>query len=155
MSAGRLGGRIGPASGSRWLELVRMLWLGARMLTWAIALQVLRYLLSLPRLVQLMTRSAHARSRHDAADRQRVLALAHALYGPLAPPDSGCLQRSLLIFRFLGETGASPRLVVGVRKVAGRVLGHCWVTVDGERVGEPADTSRDYSMIFESGSEQA
>jgi hypothetical protein len=42
-----------------------------------------------------------------------------------------CLERSLVLYRFLGRAGADPELVVGVRKdETDAVRGHVWVLLD-------------------------
>jgi hypothetical protein len=45
---------------------------------------------------------------------------------------SNCLERSLLAYRFLGRGGFDPQLVLGVADFGAGVVGHAWVTVDGE-----------------------
>jgi hypothetical protein len=45
---------------------------------------------------------------------------------------SNCLERSLLIYRFLGRNGANPTLVLGMGRGTERgVIGHAWIVVDG------------------------
>jgi hypothetical protein len=45
-------------------------------------------------------------------------------------PDRDCLQRSLLLYRALSRAGAEPILVLGLKRVNDRTLGHAWVLVD-------------------------
>ena len=124
--------------------------LAARMLGWALVLPLLKCVVPLPRLAKLVRPAAPARPR-DAARERRVVELAHHYYGRLSHPGTACLQRSLLVYRFLAEAGADPRLAVGLRKQQGEVVGHAWVTVGGELVGEPAESLRDFAPIFEAG----
>ena len=79
----------------------------------------------------------------DPTDRPRnpnreELTVAHAtkLRHLFDRSDRGCLSRSLTLYRALARAGASPQLWIGFRKLAGRVDGHAWVTVDGRAVGE-------------------
>jgi hypothetical protein len=45
---------------------------------------------------------------------------------------SNCLERSLILYRYLGRGGAAPTLVLGVgRGDRERRLGHAWLVVDG------------------------
>ena len=64
------------------------------------------------------------------------MALSWWLHAPIARLDRGCMQRSLLSYRFLGAAGAEPRISVGVRKEGNAVLAHAWVFVDGAPAGE-------------------
>jgi hypothetical protein len=74
--------------------------------------------------------------RRDAAREQRLAASVLGLSRRLGLPDRDCVQRSLLLYRVLSHAGADPRLIVGFRRVNGRVAGHTWVTVDGRPVLE-------------------
>ena len=114
------------------------LWLVARMSAWAVWLPLLKYLLPLPRLVRLAA-AAPRRAARQREQEHKVVTLSRWIYAPVMRPDRGCLQRSLLAYRFLGEANASPRLLVGVRKDEGKVLAHAWVSVDGEPLGESPD----------------
>jgi hypothetical protein len=72
----------------------------------------------------------------DAAREKRLAACVLGLSRRLGLPDRDCVQRSLLLYRVLSHAGADPRLIVGFRRVNGRVAGHTWVTVDGRPVLE-------------------
>jgi len=103
---------------------------------WAICLPALKYAMPLPRLVQLMARPA-GRAERDRSREQRIVALSRLVYTPLVRADIGCLQRSLLAYRYLSAAGAAPSLIVGVNKCEGMVSAHAWVELDGEPGGEP------------------
>jgi Transglutaminase-like superfamily len=110
-------------------------WLAARMAGWAAVLPALKYTVPLPRLVDLMwTTPRHSLRQPDLE--QRIVALAWWLHAPLALLDRGCMQRSLLAYRFLGAAGAQPHLALGVRKEGAAVLAHAWVFVDGAPAGD-------------------
>ena len=134
-------------------------WLAARMAAWALVLPLLKRAIPLPRLVQMMVAppppAAGGGVPRDLARERRVVALSRLLYAPLVRADIGCLQRSLLAYRFLGAAGARPSLLVGVRREAGEVHGHAWVTVDGEPAGEPAEWVGLFSPVLVFGSEGA
>ena len=66
----------------------------------------------------------------------RTVAYATKLRHLLDRADRRCLPRSLALYRALSRLGAAPELWIGFRKLAGRVDGHAWVTVDGRPVGE-------------------
>jgi transglutaminase superfamily protein len=62
--------------------------------------------------------------------------------------DRDCLQRSLLLYRMLSRAGANPTLVVGFRRMDGRIFGHAWVIVDGYPVIEPEVNLLRFSPMF-------
>jgi hypothetical protein len=77
------------------------------------------------------------RAERDRLREQRIVALSRLVYTPLVRADIGCLQRSLLAYRYLSAAGARPSLIVGVNKREGLVSAHAWVELDGEPGGEP------------------
>ena len=104
-----------------------------RMLGWAAALPVLKRVVPLPRLVRLCSAEPDVEGRRLERERQ-VATLARWISRPSRLRDENCLERSLVTFRFLSELDADPVLFVGVRKTEEGVVGHAWVTVDGEPV---------------------
>jgi len=113
----------------------RDLWLATRTVGWMTSLPLLKRVLPLPRLVRLMARAGNRRPREP--ERERHVA---DLVRRLCRVSGGnCLERSLILYRYLGRMNASPQLVVGFGKPDG-YLGHVWVTVDGEPLLETADT---------------
>lgn len=118
-------------------------WLATRMLAWAAVLPALKRTVPLPRLVELM-RATPRRSLRQPDVEQRIVALAWWLHAPLALLDRGCMQRSLLTYRFLGAAGAQPHFAIGVRKEGGVVLAHAWISVDGAPAG---DSERDIARF--------
>ena len=109
--------------------------LAVRMLAWALVLPALKVMLPLPRLVQFVYKRGRRGARRIERE-QQIATLTRWINRPLVPVDGGCLQRSLLAYRFLSEADAEPQLVVGMRKKGDTVLGHAWVIVDGQPVGE-------------------
>jgi hypothetical protein len=63
-------------------------------------------------------------------------------------PDQGrCLQRSLLLYRFLSENSAAPPARHRREPNGGRVEGHAWVLVDDAPVGEPPSIARAFVPV--------
>jgi hypothetical protein len=118
-----------------------------RMLGWRVALPALKWALPLPRLVRLMA-APRARGERTPGGERRIAALAHGLSGPrgVAALDN-CLERSLVLYRYLGRAGARPELVVGVGTDEGAVSGHVWVSLDGETLFETPASLSDFSPI--------
>jgi hypothetical protein len=119
----------------------------ARIVPWALVLPVLKYLIPLPALARLMW-ARPVSNRRDRDRERRVVSLVRAFYRSRAlGRDENCLERSLLTYRSLSRLGADPRLVAGLGRKSSRLVGHAWVTVDGEPVGEPAAASEDLARV--------
>lgn len=117
----------------------------ARMLVWRWALPLLRRRVGLTALVQL---AAHPRSTPDITLRRRAVRFAHAFY---RRTDGTCLERSLLLFRYLGRAGAAPQLVVGFMLEGEGVIGHAWVEVEGRPLLEVEDPTAKYVSLVRFG----
>lgn len=116
---------------------------------WSVALPLVKRLLPVARLVALMWTPGRA-PRSDA--HERAVVTASARLTRLRPRlRSNCLERSLLAYRFLARAGAEPRLVMGVGTLDGAVVGHAWVTVDGEPVHETAEALSRFTPVVEFG----
>ena len=90
--------------------------------------------LPLPRLVRLMWRSGQPGRSRQLAREARITRLVSQICNTSG---GNCLERSLILYRYLSEAGASPELVVAVAR-PGVYLGHVWVVVDGApRVDSP------------------
>ncbi len=121
--------------------------LAARMLPWALALPLLKYVLPLHRLVPLMWRRAGKRP-HTEQELARVVAVVRALYRrPRLTRRDNCLEKSLLTYRFLSAGGGEAGLVVGVHRAVGPSDGHVWATLDGQPVHDGEDTLAEYVPV--------
>jgi hypothetical protein len=66
---------------------------------------------------------------------------------------SNCLERSLILYRYLGRGGAEPTLVLGFGRGDGkRRLGHAWVVVDGAPLIDSQTELDSYEPIVAFGS---
>jgi Transglutaminase-like superfamily len=116
--------------------------LAGRMLAWRLVLPVLKRFLALRRLAALMWSEHGGHVRPDRSE--RVVELADLVYrSGHHPPRDNCLDRGLVLYRYLSAIGVHPRLVVGMRREGDEVRGHVWVTRDGTPLG-------DYEMSLES-----
>jgi hypothetical protein len=76
----------------------------------------------------------------DATRETEVVALLERLYRyGRVPRRHNCLERSLIMYRYLSELNAAPTLVVAIKRQGCGVHGHAWVVVDGRPLGEHAD----------------
>jgi Transglutaminase-like superfamily len=114
-------------------------WLAARMAGWRLMLPMLKRRLPLPRLVRIMW--SKSRSRPSAPEREaRIAELARVVFRSRHSSRSGnCLERSLVLCRYLSRAGADPELLVGVRRGEEEIRGHAWVALRGAPVEEPPD----------------
>lgn len=56
-----------------------------------------------------------------------------------------------MTYRFLARAGSRPRLVTGVGRAEGAIVGHVWVMVEGEPVHDSAESLRTYGTLVEFG----
>jgi Transglutaminase-like superfamily len=106
-----------------------------RILAWTLVMPILKRLVPLSTLVRMLwveRAAAPEPGRQQAIVRTtRRLLRTRSRRG-----DENCLERSLVLYRFLSLAGLDPRLVLGVRRDAGRLRGHAWVTLAGTPVIE-------------------
>jgi hypothetical protein len=121
-------------------------WLAARMLGWVAVLPILKRTLPLPKVVRLCSRPSRAERRRVEREGE-ITALARRIYARSPVHNDNCLERSLVLYRFLSEAGAEPVLFVGVGKDANGIIGHAWVSVDGEPVHESHASLAPYAPV--------
>jgi hypothetical protein len=121
-------------------------WLSARTLCWMCTLPILKRVLPLPRLVRLMWVPAQDRDRQL----ERELRMAKVVRRLCRTSGGNCLERSLILYRYLARANADPQLVVGMAK-PDEYLGHVWVMLDGRPLLETAETLRTYTEVVRFG----
>ncbi len=122
------------------------MWLGIRMFAWSLVLPGLKFVVPLPLLARLMWSRGRSEPRPGQEEKVVVLARGISRVRPL-PHRDNCLEKSLLMYRFLSRLNADPRLVTGVRRGEEGVVGHVWVTVAGEPVGESPAELEQYAPV--------
>jgi hypothetical protein len=108
--------------------------LAVRMTGWVIVLPVLKRVRPLHELARLMWSDPRA-----GLPRERELAVksyAEWLYRGRPLFGDNCLERSLLLYRFLSEAGVDPILIVGAQRNGPCVAGHAWVKIQGRSIGD-------------------
>jgi len=115
----------------------------ARTLGWMVVLPVLKRMLPFPRLVQVMWRPGTGRPR----ERERELHTARVVHGLCRASGGNCLERSLILYRFLSRSNAEPTLVAGIGKPRD-LLGHVWVNVDDRPLLEPPESLQPYVELL-------
>ena len=116
-----------------------------RMGAWSLILPVLKHVVPLQRLVRLMSRPTNG-ARSPETER-KIVTWARRAYR--LRRSGTCLERSLLVYRYLTEASAHPRLVVGMQRGQRDLLGHAWVLVDGAPLYESNATLEPFLPIVE------
>lgn len=125
--------------------------LAGRIVGWLCVLPLLKRRLPLARLVRLMWLRPRGAARDPRREERTIRAVAR-----LSRASGGnCLERSLVLYRYLARANADPRLVVGIAR-PDEYLGHVWVTVDGRPLLETPDGLASYTeiVVFGSGGAQ-
>jgi hypothetical protein len=109
-----------------------------RMSLWAVLVPVLKRLVPLQKVARMMWANSHARTPGKERQQRIVRAARSILRARPLSRDENCLDRSLVLYRFLSMEMLDPRLVLGVRRGPEGIKGHAWVTVGGRPVVEPS-----------------
>jgi hypothetical protein len=103
-----------------------------RLLAWRMALPVLKRTVPIATLVPVM---AHPAGR-STQDTRRIVELVDWIYAPRRNEDPGnCLDRSLVLYRFLSPNEPGTRLVLGMRRGSSEIEGHAWVMAGDRAFG--------------------
>jgi hypothetical protein len=118
------------------------------MLCWRMILPVLKRALPLDTLARAMRRCG------GSHEEEQVIRLASWVYGsrPLTGGDN-CLERSLLLYRYLSGANPEVRLVVGFRNGTRAVEGHAWVAVGPRALGADTDDRATFAPFVSFGRE--
>lgn len=130
------------------------LWLALRMAAWRVILPPLKRRMRLPELIHLMWKEAPAEPAGPERE-ARVAGLAAMVFRSEHPYRYGnCLERSLVLCRYLSAAGSDPQLLVGMRRGENELEGHAWVVARGHAVGETPESLEGYGRVvgFRSGS---
>jgi hypothetical protein len=122
-------------------------WLALRLLAWRMALPHLKRVVPLAALVRLMWPRRRSVERNRKRE-QRIAAGVDRVFGrDDRRSKENCLERSLLVYRFLAQAGADPQLVWGVRKNDDKLMGHAWVVLDGRPLARPDERLDSFTPI--------
>lgn len=124
------------------------IWLAARIAAWACVLPVLKHVVPIQRLVPWLYRPGRGGARNPECEDQVVAFARWACRLMQWSSGGNCLERGLIVYRFLGALDAEPLLVVGIgHGERGDIRGHAWVIVDGQPVGESLDSLSEFSSV--------
>lgn len=114
-----------------------------RLWTWAVVLRPVKHVVPLATLVRMMHAAPRRGADPGAADAIERYLQASGRF-PRRPPGN-CLERSLGVYRLLCRAGASPQLLVGMRRLPSQPIeGHVWVSAGGRPVGETAESLNEF-----------
>ena len=108
-----------------------------RLLGWRVLLAALKRTIPIETLVRWMATPG----RRSTGDTRRIVELVNWLYAPRRDRELGnCLDRSLVLYRFLSRNEPGTRLVLGMRRGSSELEGHAWVIAGDRAIGAaPAD----------------
>ena len=115
--------------------------LALRMSAWVLVLPLAKRLVPIERLARVMWRDGH--EPRDHARERLTIRLASRL---TRFSGRNCLERSLILYRYLSVRGADPVLVLGIGGLH-RNGGHAWVLVDGVPVVDSAASLTAYQPV--------
>ncbi len=115
----------------------------ARATAWRVVLPALKAAVPIGLLARWMD---HSGTRRPVQRQTRIESLHRLLReGGRTVISGNCLDRSLLLYRLVSETGADAALVMGVRRDGADVKGHAWVELDGRPFRD--DSARNFEPI--------
>jgi hypothetical protein len=115
------------------------------MAMWRLVLPVAKRRMPLARLVSLMCAEGIREPEREA----RVAELTDLVFRAEHRDRAGnCLERSLVLYRYLGAVGAEPRLMVGLRRDGSHLTGHAWVAVRRQAVREPPEQLEELARVL-------
>jgi hypothetical protein len=144
-----------PSFGERIQRLMGILshpkdaWLVMRILSWAFLLPILKRLVPLKKLSPWMW--SEPGSSQDPDYEQKLSTMVRWIYIFIFDDEKSCLERSLLLYRYLSRINRNPQLITGMRRTeAGTWKGHAWIELDGKPFQERTAHIQDFRpmMVF-------
>jgi Transglutaminase-like superfamily len=115
-----------------------------RLLGWRLALAVLKRTIPIATLVRLMATPGG----HSSRDTRRIVELVDWIYGPRRNRELGnCLDRSLVLYRFLSRSEPGTRLALGMRHGSSELEGHAWVIAGNRAFGATPPSGDDFVTL--------
>jgi hypothetical protein len=125
-------------------------WLVIRLLTWAFLLPFLKRMLPLKKLAPMMWLAP--RDSKDQNMDQKIATVVRWIYIFIFPNETSCIERSLLLYRFLSRCKKDPRLITGMKRTEQGVWkGHAWIELDGKPFAESAMHIQDFRPLISFG----
>jgi Transglutaminase-like superfamily len=142
-----------PDAGRRFRRFWQLLrtpsdfWLLTRMAGWAIVLPILKRIVPLKTLAGLLYSSQSG--PRDAEQEQKIATIVRWFYVFAFSREKSCLQRSLLLYRFLSLSHSEPELITGLKRDQNsKWKGHAWILVDGKAFGDFESKMEDFRPLL-------
>jgi len=133
---------------SRFLKIFKSpsdVWLLIRIVSWALVLPILKRIVPLKSLARFMW--VPAKNERTQEQEKKIATLVRWLYRFVFPQKT-CLERSLLLYRFLSRINSDPRLVTGMRRAEDQSWkGHAWILVGGKPFEESETSVEDFQTF--------
>ncbi|MBY4895278.1 lasso peptide biosynthesis B2 protein [Rhodobacteraceae bacterium N5(2021)] len=81
-------------------------------------------------------------------DPQYIMRLSRLASDKVLGKDRKCLRRALLAHWYLHRCGHPAELRIGYRKASGKVIGHAWIELHGQVLGDDPEVSAAYPIRF-------
>jgi hypothetical protein len=124
-------------------------WLVFRIFAWACVLPILKRVVPLKSLTRFLW--LPPKTARNTEQEEKIGAAVRWIYLFVFRNNTNCIERSLLLYRFLSRSNADPSLVTGMKRAEGNNWkGHAWILVDGIPFEEPEASIQDFKplMIF-------
>ena len=125
-------------------------WLAARICAWAVSLPFLKRTISLRILARWMW--IEKKMTPSLSYEQKISTIVRWLY-TFVFPQGACVERSLILYRYLSPIQKDARLVTGLRKSDGIWKGHAWIVLNGRPYEEAQPAVEDFKPIMVFGPE--
>lgn len=120
-------------------------WLMIRIVSWALILPILKRIVPLKSLAKFMW--TPAKKERTPEQERKIATLVRWLYYFVFSQKT-CLERSLLLYRFLSRNNSDPRLITGMRRAEDQSWkGHAWIVVDGKPFDEREASVEDFKTF--------
>ena len=129
-------------------------WLVIRLVAWSFVLPLLKRMIPLKKLAPWMWSRGGKSTDRDLE--QKIAAVVRWIYIFIFPNEKSCLERSLLLYRFLSGCKREPCMVTGMRRTEdGKWKGHAWIEIDGIPFEEATTHTQDFRALILFGPEGA
>ncbi|OAN82780.1 hypothetical protein A8B78_07930 [Jannaschia sp. EhC01] len=79
-------------------------------------------------------------------DPQHIMRLSRIASDKVLGKDRKCLRRALLAHWYLHRCGHAAELQIGYRKTDGKVIGHAWIELHGQVLGDVPEVAATYPI---------
>jgi hypothetical protein len=143
-------------SGGRKQRLLQLLcspsdlWLMIRIMGWALILPILKRIFPLRTLAKFLWSAPKIPDRNFDQE-QKIATVIRWIYVFVFSNEKSCIQRSLILYRYLSLSHSNPQLYTGIRREKNDWKGHAWILVDGKPFGDFDSHLEDFRPLLSFG----